>query len=246
MEERLQKVLSQWGIASRRHAEVMIQSGRVRVNGQVAQLGQKAEPERDQIELDGQIISARNRPGYQYWLLNKPKQVMSSCQDPQGRKTVLEFLPEAIRRGQGIHPVGRLDFNSTGALLLTNDGDLTFRLTHPRHHLPKTYRVIVTGHPSPTIIRQWQQGIVLAGRRTLPAKVNILSTGSSKYTELEVVLWEGRNRQIRRVAESLGHPVKRLHRIEIGPIRLGQLAVGQVRALTAADLAKLRHTLDNG
>ena len=244
MEERLQKVLSQWGIASRRHAETLIQSGRVLVNGQVAQLGQKADPKQDQIELDGKILSARNRPGYQYLLLNKPKRVMSSCHDPQNRKTVLAFLPETLRQGKGMHPVGRLDFNSTGALLLTNDGDLTYRLTHPRYHIPKIYRVVVVGQPSPTAIRQWQQGVVLAGRRTQPAKVSLMSTVTSDYTQLEIVLWEGRNRQIRRVAEQLGHPVKQLHRIAIGPIRLGDLASGQVRKLTSAESTLLWQTLD--
>ncbi|NER83529.1 MAG: rRNA pseudouridine synthase [Leptolyngbya sp. SIO1D8] len=244
MEERLQKVLSQWGIASRRHAEVLIQSGRVVVNGNVAQLGQKADPVNDHIELDGKVLSAQNRPAHHYFLLNKPKRVMSSCHDPQGRKTVLAFLPEALRQGEGMHPVGRLDFNSTGALLLTNDGELTYRLTHPRHHIPKTYRVVVAGQPSPAIIRRWQQGIVLSGHRTLPAKVDVVSTGLSKCTELEVVLWEGRNRQIRRVAEYLGHPVKRLHRIAIGPIQLGNLATGQGRALTLVELTQLREALD--
>lgn len=244
MEDRLQKVLSQWGVASRRHAETLIRSGRVSVNGQIAQLGQKADPEHDRIELDGNPLVSQNRPVHRYFLLNKPIRVMSSCSDPQGRKTVLAFLPEALRTGHGIHPVGRLDFESTGALLLTNDGDLTYRLTHPRHHISKTYRVIVAGQPSSTTVRRWQQGVMVSGRRTLPANVRIMATGSSNHTELEIVLWEGRNRQIRRVAEQLGHPVKKLHRIAIGPIRLGSLAAGQVRALTTTEIAQLYQTVD--
>lgn len=246
MAERLQKVLSQWGVASRRHAEGLIQSGRVSVNGEVAHLGQKADPLCDRIELDGRLLSAQNRPEHYYLLLNKPKRVVSSCNDPRDRKTVLAFLPEPLRQGAGIHPVGRLDFNSTGALLLTNDGDLTCRLTHPRHHVPKTYRVTVAGQPKATALRQWRQGVALAGRRTLPAEVKVISVLTSDQTELEIVLREGRNRQIRRVAEQLGHPVKRLHRIAIGPLQLGDLAMGQVRSLTTAEIAELQRVLGKG
>ena len=244
MEERLQKVLSQWGVASRRHAEGLIQSGRVWVNGQVAHLGQKADPMHDRIELDGRLLSAQNRPDHYYFLLNKPKRVVSSCHDPRDRQTVLEFLPQTLRQGAGIHPVGRLDFNSTGALLLTNDGDLTCRLTHPRHHIPKTYRVIVAGRPSSRAINLWQKGIILSGRRTRPASVTIVSTEKAGSTELEVVLREGRNRQIRRVAEQLGHPVKKLHRLAIGPIQLGDLAAGQLRSLRSTEMDKLHRALE--
>ena len=244
MAERLQKVLSQWGVASRRHAEGLIQSGRVWVNGEVAHLGQKADPTRDRIELDGRLLSSQNRPDHYYFLLNKPKRVVSSCRDPRDRKTVLEFLPQSLHQGAGIHPVGRLDFNSTGALLLTNDGDLTCRLTHPRNHIPKTYQVIVAGKPSSAVIDLWQKGVVLAGRRTLPASVTIVSTGPTESTELEVVLWEGRNRQIRRVAEQLGHPVKKLHRVAIGPIQLGNLAIGQLRSLNPTEMDALHQVLE--
>jgi len=240
MEERLQKVLSQWGVASRRHAETLIQSGRVRVNGEAAHLGQKADPDRDRIELDGRVLAQQQRPQHHYWLLNKPQRVVSSCYDPQRRKTVLAFLPHDLGHQSGIHPVGRLDYNSTGALILTNDGDLTYQLTHPRHHIPKTYRVVVAGQLKPATIRRWEQGIVLAGRRTLPARVTVIATNPPRSTELEVVLTEGRNRQIRRVAEHLGHPVKQLHRIAIGPIQLGSLAAGAIRPLTAAEVAHLR------
>lgn len=247
MEERLQKVLAQWGVASRRHAETLIEAGRVRVNGTTAHLGQKADPTQDRIELDGRLIAPPTRPTHRYFLLNKPQRVVCSCEDPQGRKTVLAFLPRHLQHGAGLHPVGRLDFNSTGALVLTNDGDLTYRLTHPRHHMAKTYRVIVTGKPSAATLRQWQQGISLAGRRTLPAQVKIVSTTEShNRTELEVVLQEGRNRQIRRVAERLGHPVKKLHRLAIGPIHLGNLGIGEVRELTDAELIQLCVTPDDG
>ncbi|HEY9658706.1 MAG TPA: pseudouridine synthase, partial [Allocoleopsis sp.] len=149
MTERLQKILSQWGIASRRQAEQMILAGRVRLNGEVVQLGQQADPDRDRIEVDGKLIQAVERPARVYFLLHKPLGVVSTCDDPQGRPTVLDLLPAVLQHHSGIHPVGRLDVNSTGALLLTNDGDLTFCLTHPRHAIPKTYHVWVEGHPTP-------------------------------------------------------------------------------------------------
>lgn len=246
MEERLQKVLAQRGIASRRHAETLIEAGRVRVNGAIAHLGQKADPAHDRIELDGRLIATPTRPAHRYFLLHKPQRVVCSCEDPQGRKTVLAYLPRNLQRGTGLHPVGRLDFNSTGALLLTNDGDLTYRLTHPRHHVTKIYQVVVAGKPTATTLRQWQQGIYLSGRRTLPAQVKVLSTTESPHrTELELVLREGRNRQIRRVAEQLGHPVKKLHRLAIGPVRLGSLGVGKVRELTDVELSQLCVTPDD-
>lgn len=243
MEERLQKLLSRWGVASRRHSEELIKAGRIAVNGKVAELGKKADPERDRITLDGRELSVQNRPQMHYLLLNKPMAVVSTCQDPQGRKTVLAFVPKAIRQGAGIHPVGRLDYNSTGALLLTNDGSLTHQLTHPRHQMAKIYRVLVAGKPSPEAIVQWREGIMLSGRRTAPAGVTVVTDTDPDVTELEIVLKEGRNRQIRRVADSLGHPVKRLHRTAIGPIHLDSLAPGQIRALTEPELNELRQGL---
>lgn len=239
MEERLQKILARWGVASRRSAERLIQSGRVTVNDQIAELGQKADPETDTIKLDGRELEASARPEHHYFLLHKPLRVVSTCHDPQGRKTVVEFLPPHLQKKSGIHPVGRLDYNSTGALLLTNDGELTYRLTHPRHHIPKTYRVLVVGKPSPDIISRWRQGVPLSGRKTSPADVKILDVKSAEQTELEIVLWEGRKRQIRRTAEYLGHPVKSLHRISIGPIDLGHLRPGQIRPLTSKEIKVL-------
>lgn len=239
---RLQKVLSQWGVASRRHAEALIEAGRVQVNGRAAHLGQKVTPEQDRIELDGRRLWSQNRPALHYLLLHKPKRVVTSCHDPQGRKTVMAFLPKALQQA-GMHPVGRLDFNSTGALLLTNDGEFTCRLTHPRYHVPKTYRVTVAGQPSPTTLNQWRRGVTISGQRTLPAEVSRLPQSSLDRTELEIILKEGRNRQIRRVAEALGHPVKKLHRIAIGPIQLGALPTGQTRLLKPAELNQLRQAL---
>lgn len=247
MSERIQKIISQWGVASRRQAEQMILAGRVRVNGEVVSLGQKANPETDRIEVDGQRLRPVQRPELVYLLLHKPLGVVSTCWDPQGRPTVLSLLPPSLQQGQGLHPVGRLDANSTGALILTNDGELTFGLTHPRHQIPKTYEVWVEGQPTPTILRQWQEGVILEGRKTLPAKVMLLKQRPTSAL-LQIVLSEGRNRQIRKVAEQLGHPVLKLHRIAIGSIHLKSkddppLLEGQFRSLTSAEVLSLKHQL---
>jgi 23S rRNA pseudouridine2605 synthase len=219
MTQRLQKILSQWGIASRRQAEQMILAGRVRLNGTIVELGQTANPEIDQIEVDGRLIKPQSRPQLLYLLLNKPAGVVSTCDDPRNRTTVLDLLPPQLRAGQGLHPVGRLDADSTGALLLSNDGALTFLLTHPRHSIPKTYQVWVQGEPPESILQAWRRGVILSGRKTLPATVRVVKQHGSQ-TLLEVVLTEGRNRQIRRIAEQLGYPVQHLHRTAIGPISL--------------------------
>lgn len=222
MEQRLQKILSQWGIASRRQAEEMILAGRVQLNGAIAQLGQKANPEVDAIAVDGIPVQPQQRPTRLYLLLNKPTGVVSTCRDPWNRPTILDLLPPEYQQAQGLHPVGRLDVDSTGALLVTNDGELTYALTHPRHAIPKTYQVWVAGHPPETILQQWRQGVILEGRRTLPAQIRILKRhfGTQPRTCLEIILREGRNRQIRRIAEQLGYPVVYLHRCGIGPVQL--------------------------
>jgi len=219
MEARLQKILAQLGIASRRQAEEMIRQERVRINGVSAHLGQKVNTQKDKITVDGQSVSIAQRPALIYLLLHKPVGVVSTCDDPQGRPTVLDLLPKELRLDQGIYPVGRLDADSTGALLLTNDGDLTFGLTHPRHSVPKTYQVLVKGHPSEAALQMWRQGVVLEGRKTRPAQVKIIKRFASSSC-LEIILKEGRNRQIRRVAELLGYVVIGLHRTAIGPIQL--------------------------
>jgi 23S rRNA pseudouridine2605 synthase len=249
MEERLQKILSQWGVASRRQAETLILNGRVRLNGQVVQLGQKANPYRDHIEVDGVVLQPAQRPPSLYLLLHKPMGVVSTCYDPWGRPTVLDLLPQELRHTQGLHPIGRLDADTTGALLLTNDGTLTFGLTHPRHGIPKTYEVWVQGYPPKPILQAWREGIMLSGRKTLPAQVRVIKHESGSQTLLEVILKEGRNRQIRRVAEQLGYPVVHLHRSAIGPIYLQRpkepmLTVGTYRPLDDFELKFLQTQLD--
>lgn len=222
MEERIQKILSQWGIASRRHAEALIAAGRVQRNGAVVSVGEKADVEKDAIAVDGKVIQLA-RPQLVYLLLNKPKGVVATCDDPQGRKTVIDLLPKDLQFGQGIHPVGRLDVDSTGAIILTNDGELTFKLTHPRHSIPKTYHVWVQGNPPQSVLKQWRQGVILDGTKTRKAQVKVIKRLEAQ-TCLEVILKEGRNRQIRRVAEQLGYPVIDLHRTAIGTIGLQSVA----------------------
>ena len=240
MDDRLQKILSRYGIASRREAERMLQSGRVWVNGQkVTELGTRADPDRDRIEVDGKALQV-HAPQFVYLLLNKPTQVVCTCDDPQGRTTVLDILPEQY---QHLYPVGRLDYNSSGALLLTNHGDFANHLTHPRHHVSKTYIVWVKDRVSPETLNHWQNGVLLDERRTMPAKVKILrvidSPKQATKTQLEIVLHEGRNRQIRRVADILGHPVLALHRVAIASINLHDLPSGKYRLLSDQEVKKL-------
>lgn len=243
MTQRLQKILSQWGVASRRQAERMILAGRVQLNGAVVNLGQKADPEVDWIEVDGRSIQPA-RPQQIYLLLHKPAGVLSTCSDPWQRPTVLDLLPSDQQAG--LYPVGRLDVDTTGALLLTNDGTLTFCLTHPRYHVPKTYQAWVQGHPPESVLQVWREGVVLSGRVTLPAEVQVLEQRANPaQTKLELVLKEGRNRQIRRVAEQLGYPVLHLHRTAIGPVQLQpkdelELPRGDYRPLMIAELEFLR------
>ncbi len=226
--ERLQKLMAAAGLCSRRRAEELLRAGRVELNGRVARIGDKADPERDAIHLDGQPLRPAAEP--LLLLLNKPPGVLSSCHDPAGRPIVLDLLPPELARGRGLHPVGRLDADSRGALLLSNDGALTLRLTHPRYEHRKTYRVWVAGHPEASTLEQWARGVPLDGRDGLPVELQRLAQRHDA-TLLELVMREGRNRQIRRTAERLGHPVRDLQRVAIGPIQLGELPEGRWRRL---------------
>ena len=228
--QRLQKLIAAAGLCSRRTAEAWIEAGRVNVDGQVSTLGDQADPDSQVIQVDGRPLSPRREPTV--LLINKPPGVISTCRDPRGRSTVLDLLPRPLR--QGLHPVGRLDADSRGALLLTDQGELTLRLTHPRFDHAKTYRVWVEGTPLDTSLQRWRRGVSLDGTRTRSAEVRVLQRRSDR-TLLEVVLLEGRNRQIRRVADLLGHPVLDLQRVAIAGLRLGPLPEGRWRHLSRGE-----------
>lgn len=239
---RVQKIIAEAGLASRREAEEWIREGRVRVNGQIAGLGDRADPDRDSIRVDGKRI--RPHAGLKaYLLLNKPKGYVTTVDDPEGRNTVLDLLPPRVR---GIvKPVGRLDVQTEGLLLLTNDGELARQVTHPSTGCPKEYRVKVSGVPAEARLERLRRGIPLDGRATRPATVERISTtarGGEGNSWFRVVLQEGRTRQIRRMFEAIGHPVSKLKRVAIGPIRDDRLPSGAWRLLSAEEVERLRGT----
>lgn len=232
-QERLQKLIAGSGLCSRRQAETLLRQGQVQVNGRLARLGAQADPAFDQISIAGQPLAP---PQARLTLLiHKPPGVLCTCSDPQGRPTVLDLLPEHWRHQSGLHPVGRLDADSRGALLLSNDGALTLRLTHPRYGHRKTYHVWVEGHPKPETLQRWRRGVPLDGVASAAVELRALQR-SRHATLLEVIMAEGRNRQIRRTADLLGHPVRDLLRVAIGPVALGQLKEGQWRRLHPGNL----------
>lgn len=232
--DRLQKLVAAAGLCSRREAETWLRDGRVRVNGDLAQLGDRADPSCDRISVDGQPLELPRTT--LTLLLNKPPGVLSTCHDPHGRPTVLDLLPPQRRRG--LHPVGRLDADSRGALLLSNDGDLTLRLTHPRYGHRKTYQVWVEGWPPPATLERWRAGVPLDGLPSQPVELHRLRHHRGA-TLLELVLREGRNRQIRRTAEILGHPVLDLRRTAVGPVGLGDLPEGSWREVEPGEWGPL-------
>jgi 23S rRNA pseudouridine2605 synthase len=234
MEERLQKILAQAGLGSRRSCEVFIQSGRVRVNGQVATIGMKADASKDHITFDGNKISSPER--LIYVALNKPRNVISTVTSPDPRPTVRDLVPLEGR----LYPVGRLDIESEGLVLMTNDGDLANKLTHPRYGCEKEYSALVPRTPDDRQLRAWRNGVVLDdGYRTAPAKVRI-DGQSSRGTWLRIVMKEGRKRQIREIGDQLGLPVIRLIRDRIGTLQLGSLKPKQWRELTPKEVKTLK------
>jgi 23S rRNA pseudouridine2605 synthase len=225
---RLQKVLAQAGLGSRRACEELIERRRVKVNGEVAALGRRVDPDVDVVEVDGAQIGVR--PGLVHYLLNKPPGVITTADDPQGRPTVLDLVPSEPR----VFPVGRLDADTEGLLLLTNDGDLTHRLTHPSFGVDKEYLAEVEGEPSRSALARLRDGVELEDGRTAPAKVAQLDGRL-----LRITIHEGRNRQVRRMCDAIGHPVRRLVRTRIGPITDRALKPGEWRALTQDEVRAL-------
>ncbi|GAB4440745.1 MAG: hypothetical protein Kow0031_22710 [Anaerolineae bacterium] len=237
--ERLQKVLAHAGVASRRASEELILAGRVSVNGRVVtELGSKVDPRHDSIMVDGQPIGKQQEQTV-YIMLNKPRQVLSAASDDRGRRTVIDLVGLQER----VYPVGRLDFNSEGLILLTNDGDLTRKITHPSQHVEKEYHVLVRGKPTTDTLFRWRAGdFELEGEKAAPAKVEKMSD-EGEDTWLRIILTEGRKRQIRESARLLGHPVRALNRIRIGPLKLGNLKQGRWRHLTQEEVQRLKNAV---
>ncbi len=230
--ERLQKVLARAGLGSRRVCDDLIAAGRVTVDGEVAVLGRRVHPERDHIEMDG--VPVVTRQGLVYYLLNKPARVVTTADDPEGRPTVIELVPAQPR----VFPVGRLDWETEGLLILTNDGELTQRLTHPSHGVEKEYLVEVDGLPSRGVLRRLREGVELDDGPSAPAQVRLVQERAD-HAAIEIVIHEGRNRQVRRMLEAVGHPVRRLVRTRIGTLVDRDLAPGEWRELQQAEVRAL-------
>lgn len=238
--ERLHKYMARCGVASRRACEELIRQGRVKVNGRtVTQLGFQVEPDRDEVRVDGRVI--RPVADLHYIMLHKPAGYVTTVSDPQGRPTVMELVPASPR----LYPVGRLDLETEGLLLLTNDGPLAHRLMHPRYGVPKLYRVKVAGVVAPATLQRLRAGVLLEDGPTSPARVRLIRQEAGAAL-LEMELMEGRKRQVRRMCQAVGHPVLHLKRIGFGPLRLGRLPKGAWRPLTDAEVAALRRAAQAG
>jgi 23S rRNA pseudouridine2605 synthase len=235
MEKRLSKILSEMGLASRRKADDMISEGRIIVNGTLAELGQKADPEKDHIKLDGKLLNRRAEPKV-YLMMNKPVNVMTSMSDPQDRPTVKDYLGRMKVR---VYPVGRLDFDSEGLLLFTNDGDFTHSILHPSKKLPKTYQCKVKGMLEDRDFEKLRNGIRLEDGKTAPASARKLRK-SEANSWVELTITEGKKRQVRRMLQAVGHPVSKLVRVKIGGLHLGKLKPGEIRHLTDEELSKMK------
>ncbi|MEE1065517.1 MAG: pseudouridine synthase [Acutalibacteraceae bacterium] len=231
---RLQKYLSQCAVASRRKSEELILSGKVKVNGKVAGLGDKINPKKDTVTVSGKKIVSSKK--HYYIMLHKPRGYITTMEDEMGRKCVAELVKDV---GARVYPVGRLDRDSEGLLLMTNDGDFANHLTHPSKHVPKTYRVTVRPDVNEDQLFSFNEGIVIDGKRTAPAEAHIIDKSENRVV-LEIILHEGRNRQIRRMCEELGLEVARLKRTHIGSIKLGMLPQGKWRNLTEDEVHKLK------
>lgn len=244
--ERLQKYLAHAGVASRRHAEELITAGAVSVNGRVVrELGTRVDPARDEVRVHGRPVKPA-ATDHLYILLNKPTDTVTTAYDPQRRRTVLDLLPDewVARR---VYPVGRLDRDTEGLLLLTDDGELALRLTHPRYALTKEYAALVEGRPSVAALHQLERGVLLPGeeRPTAPARA-WLEQQVGDATWMGIELHEGRNRQVRRMLEVIGHPAIRLRRVRVGPLTLGRLPPGQSRLLMPQEVESLRRAVQAG
>ncbi len=235
-EERLQKIIAASGRCSRREAEELIREGRVRVNGQIAELGQKADPAQDHIKIDGKrLASAEAR---RWILMYKPRQVMTTCSDPEERRTVIDLLGNTFP--ERLYPVGRLDYQSEGLLLLTNDGELAAKITHPRYGLIREYRAKIRGDLSPSELQRLRRGASIDGVRVVPKEVRREHGTREGNSWWRIEVAEGRTHEVRELFFRVGHPVQRLRRISIGPIRDDHIQAGQFRELTGTEIEALR------
>jgi 23S rRNA pseudouridine2605 synthase len=231
---RINKFLAEHGIASRRHADEMISAGRIKINGEIASLGTDVK-DTDSVFVDDQPI-VRVEKKDEYYLMNKPKGVVCTASDDRGRKTVLDFLPEGTGR---VFPVGRLDYATEGLLILTNDGELAYRLTHPTNEIPKTYMARIEGTLTEKDLNPIRSGVELDGVLTKKCKAHIVETNKA-YTKVHITITEGRNRQVRRMFEAIGKNVEFLKRISVGQLKLTGLNRGEVRKLTENEIAYLK------
>ena len=232
--ERLQKYIARCGAASRRAAEELILAGRVKVNKTtVTELGTKVDCDNDKVFLDGKILEPEKK--LYYIMLNKPKGYVATASDERGRDTVTDLVSDIDAR---LYPVGRLDYLSEGLLFLTNDGDFTYKMTHPTQHISKKYQVVVSGIPEFEDIKKLRCGVDIGGYITAPARVDIVHT-EERTAQLNITISEGKNRQVRKMCEAVGYPVLRLRRVNIGGVSLGNLPLGKWRHLTDAELNKL-------
>jgi 23S rRNA pseudouridine2605 synthase len=231
---RLKKILSETGVASRRHAEELIREGRVTVNGRLARIGDKVDPSRDHIKVDGKLVASPAAKAY--LMLHKPKQVVTTSEDPEGRAVVMDLVKGRVPR---LFPVGRLDYDAEGILLLTNDGEMAHRLSHPSFQVRRTYWVKVKGKPAAEEIRKLSRGITLEDGPTAPCRILPRREGRENAW-LEMTLREGRNRQVKRMWEKIGYPVLKLKRVSFAGLSLGNLKAGEYRHLRLAEVEKLK------
>lgn len=229
MKMRIHKYLAHAGVASRRSAEELVSGGKVTVNGQPAKIGQVIESDTAKVTLDGKPVTLAQT--LEYYLLYKPRRVLSTLADPEGRPTVASLIKSSSR----LYPVGRLDYDSEGLMLLTNDGDLAYQITHPKFEIDKTYKVLLKGVISDKSVGYLESGVTIEGQKTAPAQVEVVEA-QSHNTWIKITIHEGRNRQIRKMCQAVGHPVMRLIRIKLGPWELGDLKTGQYQALSPSEI----------